>query len=240
MIGNRLFINLEDYIDVTDFDSLHPEICRGIATARHLSRNGLHTINPGTIHSDAQGFKIKTVYEAYSEWNALPDDDPLKLAGQGLDYNQLTTYLKYAFGGYDLYSLYILFDDTDGPIQHSEINEHFPGLSSWILNLVNRGILKEVHTVTLFTLEASGLPWEHCDPEPSWVGNIATFVHVKTDLERPFYMVDPTTSERLYMNTRVAWWDETDWHGGEPVNHPTYTLRINGWFTEELKKKAGI
>lgn len=241
MIGNRLYIDLEKHIDVTEFDSLHPEICRGIATASHLAFNGLQTINPGTIHPQVQGYSVNPLYDVYSIWNSLPDTDPLKIAGKDLNYNELTSYLKFAFGGYDLYSLYKILDVDFQEVGVGEIGKHFPNLIQWILSFKTSGVFKNLHSATLMVLEAGGIPWEHCDPEPDMVGEIAEFIHIKTDLDRPFYMIDPNTGNRVYMNhTRVAWWDETDWHGGEPINRPTYTLRINGQFTDEFKKKINV
>ena len=240
MINNRLYIDLKDLVDVQGFDSLHPEICRGISTAQHLAVNGLQTINDGTIRPHAQGRYVKPLYEIYSIWKNLPEDNPLKIAGKDLDYNQLTTYLKFAFGAYDLYCIYKILDVDFQEVGVGEMGKHFPNLVKWILNFKTLGIFRSIHSATLMVLEAGGIPWEHCDPEPARVGEIAEFIHIKTDLDRPFYMVDSPPNNRLYINTRVAWWDETDWHGGEPIDRPTYTLRINGRFTTEFKNLMGV
>jgi hypothetical protein len=66
------------------------------------------------------------------------------------------------------------------------------------------------------------------------------FIHVKTDTDRPFYILNPETGERTFMNTRVAYWNESDWHGGIPIQRPTYTLRINGRFSKEFKERIGM
>jgi hypothetical protein len=238
MINGLLYIDLAKHIDLQEFDSLHPEICRGIATASHLAFNGLHTINPGTIDPTGQGYTVKPLYEVYALWASLPDSDPLKKAGTDLNYNQLTAYLKFAMGGYDLYSLYKILDVDFQNNGIGEINIHFPNLVNWILKFKTAGIFESLHSATLMALESNGIPWEHCDPEPDMVGEIAEFIHIKTDLDRSFYIIDPVTKSRVYINhTRVAWWDETDWHGGEPIDRPTYTLRINGKFSAEFKKK---
>lgn len=237
MINNRLYIDLENHIDLTEFDSLHAEICRGIATARHLAVDGLQTINPGSINPVGQGHSVKPLYEVYALWNSLPDTDPIKIAGKDLSYNQLTAYLKFALGGYDLYALYKILDVDFQDNGIGEINNYFPNLVNWILNFKTSGIFESLHSATLMTLEAGGIPWEHCDPEPAMEGEIAEFIHIKTDIERPFYVIDPKTTTRSYINSRVAWWDETEWHGGEPINRPTYTLRINGKFSDAFKKQ---
>lgn len=237
MINNRLYIDLENYVDLQKFDLLHPEISRGIVTARHLAVDGLQTINPGSINPSGQGYSVKPLYESYADWNSLQKNHPLKLAGDDLNYNQLTTYLKYAFKGYDLYSIYKILDADFQQDDLGNIADHFPNLISWIFEFETLGIFENLHSASLMVLEAGGIPWEHCDPEPAMVGEIAEFIHIKTDLKRAFYIIDPRTHERVYMNTRVAWWDETDWHGGEPINRPTYTLRINGQFSKNFKQK---
>ncbi len=240
MINGLPYIDLSPYIDLKEFDNLHPEICRGIATARHLAIDGLQSINPGSINPKGQGYDIKPLYESYSIWNALLDDDPLKVSGKDLDYNQLTSYLKYAFNGYDLYSFYKILDVDFQDNGYGEIADHFPTLITWILSFKTSGIFNTLHSATLMTLEAGGVPWEHCDPETSEEDEenfIPEFIHFKTDIDRPFYMLDTETNKRTYINSRVAWWNERDWHGGEPIHRATYTLRINGRFSEEFKKK---
>lgn len=240
MVYNRLYIDLANYIDLKVFDSLHPVICRGIATASHLAFNGLQTINPGSINPNTQNYKITPLYEAHETWSSLPPDSLLKKAGEDLDYNQLTTYLKFAFGGYDLYSIYRILDAGFQETGLGEMEQHFPSLIEWILNFKDQGIFKSLHSATLMVIESGGIPWEHCDPEqPEDVeeGFIPEFIHIKTDLDRPFYMIDPETKNKVYVNTRVAWWNERDWHGGEPISRPSYTLRINGRFSDEFKQR---
>lgn len=242
MIKGQLFLDLEQYIDLKEFDSLHPEICKGIATANHLAVCGLQTYHSGTVNPYAQDININPLSQVYKEWSLLPDTDPLKIAGKDLTYNQLTTYLKFACGAYDHYAVYKLLED--------DVKIHFPKLIIWIHGLQNSGIFKSLHSATIMALDAGGIPWEHHDPEdpstgiydPSAItsGQITEFFHIKTDCDRPFYIIDPISKNKVYINTRVAWWDERDWHGGEPINRPTYTVRVNGRFTDDFRKQLGI
>ena len=237
MINGLPYINLEQYVNLKEFDDLHLEICKGIATARHLSVHGLQKINPGSINPDSQGCKINPLYEVYSYWQALPDNDLLKTNGKDLEYNQLSTYLKYSLGAYDAYYLYRLFEDADDNMTLNEINDHFPNLTSWIINFKTSGIFSSIHSSVLFVLDEAGIPWEHYDPELASVGLMSEFIHIKTDLDRPFYMIHPETKEKVYITTRVAWWNENVWHGGEPINRPTYTLRITGKFSDSFRNQ---
>lgn len=233
-INNQPYLDLKDYIDLQSYDNLHSEICRGFVKANHLIINGSQVINNGSINPG----NFKPLYDAYKELQALPNNDPLKQAAHGLDYNQLTTYLKYAFGGYDLYSRYVLFEDCTDKIILGEVAEYFPNVIQWIKDLEGP-VFRTIQGATFFLLEAGGVPFEHHDPATTaeslkWVPE---FIHIKTDLDRPFYLKDSVSKEKTYINTRVSWWNERDWHGGEPILRPTYTFRIDGLFTDEFKKR---
>jgi len=253
MIRNRLFIDLQKHIDLTVFDSLHPEICRGMATANQLAIYGLQVYHPGTVHPHAQGVQIKPLSQIYNYWKSLPEDDPLKIAGKDLTYNQLTTYLKFSLHAYDHYIVYKVLDENYKHKGVGEVGLHFPKLVEWIQSLQTAGIFKSLYSATIMALDATGIPWEHHDPEDPVTGifdpeipeeqlsgQITEFIHIKTDCDRPFYIINPETKEKVYIETRVAWWDERDWHGGESVNRPTYTIRVNGRFTDEFRKQIDV
>jgi hypothetical protein len=251
MIKGQLYVDLSKYIDLKKFDSLIPGICRGMATSSHLAVSGLQIYHPGTVHPKAQGLDMIPLSEAYTDFISLPDDHPLKIAGKDLTYNQRTVFLKYALNAYDHYYVYKILDETYKDKGVGEIGSHFPELVDWIQSLKDSGIFKSFWSATIMALDAGGIPWEHHDPEDPITGifdpnakhenqQITEFIHIKTDMDRPFYMIDPVTKERIYHNTRVAWWDERDWHGGEPINRPTFTFRVNGRYTDEFKKLTGI
>jgi len=253
MIKGRMFIDLKEYIDLKEFDALHPEICKGMATANHLAIYGLQVYHPGTVHPEAQGIDIKPLSTVYNYWNSLPEDNPLKLAGKDLTYNQLTTFLKFSLHAYDHYIVYKVLDENYKYEGVGELGTHFPKLIEWIYSLLTTGIFKSLYSATIMALDAGGIPWEHHDPEDPVTAifdpkipeeqrsnQITEFIHIKTDCDRPFYIINPVTKEKTYIETRVAWWDERDWHGGEPINRPTYTVRINGRFTDKFKKQLGI
>jgi hypothetical protein len=251
MIKGQLFIDLEKYIDLEKFDSLQPSICRGMAIAQHLGVYGLQMYHAGTVNPYALGLDINPLSEVYNHWNSLPDNDPLKVAGKDLNYNQLTTYLKFSSGAYDHYTLYKVLDNDYSTNGVGIVGSHFPELVDWVHSLKDLGIFKSLYSVTIFALDAGGIPWEHRDPENPTTETfdpnveikyteITEFIHVKTDCDRPFYIIDPVSKKRVSINTRVAWWDERDWHGGEPISRPTYTIRVNGRFTDEFKKQIDV
>ena len=159
MIKGQPFINLEQHVDLKGFDLLHPEICRGIATAESLAYQGLQTYHPDTVHHHALNIKVNPLAEAYLHWKDLPDADPIKIAGENLTYNQLTKYLKLALGAYDLYSVYKILDIDFQNNGLGETASHFPNLIKWIFNFQSSGIFKSLYSANLLALEAGGIPW---------------------------------------------------------------------------------
>ena len=240
-MSNQLFVDLEEHIDLTEWENLKPEICRGIATAKDLAWDGIHS-TLGEIRPHAQGIMVNPLWEVVKQWKELPEGDPFKVAGLGLNHNQLTDYLKNAFGAYDFYRVYPVIEE--GNIL-GECSKHFPGLIKWMYDLIKSNVFVDVYQVNLITVDSGGIPWEHADfnspdaPVPEAADLVKEFIHIKTDCDRPFYIIDPDTGERVFMNTRAAWWNENVWHGGLPIQRPTYTLRINGKFTEEFRTRIG-
>jgi hypothetical protein len=239
MINDRPYIDLENYIDLKTFDKLIPEICKGITLSSNYRVIGCQEIYPGSINPTAQGLNFTPLYEVYEIWKNLPEDDPLKVSGKDLNYNQLTEYLKYGFGGYDLYSRLVLFEDCQTEIKLEKCADFFPNLINWIVGLKKENIFSNISGATIFVLDAGGVPFEHRDPAKTSeeLSVIPEFLHIKTDLDRPFYVRNPQTTEKVFMNTRAAWWDERNWYGGEPINKSTITLRIDGNFSQQFKGK---
>ena len=236
MTNNQLFIDLEKHIDLTEWDNLKPEICRGIATAKDLAWDGIH-FTYGEICPGAQGITVTPLWHMVKSWKDLPEDDAFKIAGKDLNHNQLTDYLKYSVGAYDFYRIYPVIGEYN---VLGECSTHFPGLIKWIHSLVDSGVFQSLYQVNIITVDSGGIPWEHRDPpSESPSSTLSEFVHIKTDCDRPFYIVDPATGDRVFMNTRAAWWNETVWHGGLPIQRPTYTLRINGTFTDKFRTRIG-
>ena len=237
MSTSHLFIDIEKHIDLSEWDNLKPEICRGIATAKDLAWDGIH-FTYGIIRPWAQGIQVTPLWDVIKSWKELPEDDVFKIAGKDLSHNQLTDYLKYSLGAYDYYRVYPVIGEEN---LLGECSKHFPGLVKWVHSLVDSGIFESLYQVNIITVDAGGIPWEHKDPveSESLPSKLSEFIHIKTDCDRPFYIIDPTTGERVFMNTRAAWWNETVWHGGLPIQRPTYTLRINGSFTDEFRTRIG-
>jgi hypothetical protein len=199
----------------------------------------------GFMNLSVYNNQFKPLYKAREEMLVLSDNNPIRVNGKDLVDNELSTYLKFALGAYDLYSFYVIYDFKDGWREDSTIKgqqaaaEYFPGVVSWINELVEQQVFSHIGRATFFVQEAGGISFEHHDPsvDPEKPDVTSEFIHVRPSLDRPFYVRDSETLEKFYIETRAGYWNDQDYHGGDPVPKPTYSLRIDGTFTAQFKEK---
>jgi hypothetical protein len=244
-ILGRPYIDLSKILDLSRFDKLHPEICRGFAISKNLASFGSIDVPDGFMNLKVYNNQFKPLYKAHEEMLNLSNDNPLKIYGQHLRNNDLSTYLKFAFSAYDLYSFYVIYDFKEGWRENPAIKgrnpiaDYFPEVIKWVDGLIETQVFSHIGRATFFVLEAGGISFEHHDPsvDPENPDITSEFIHVRPNIDRPFYIRDDDSSEKFYINTRAGYWNDQDYHGGDPVSKPTYSFRVDGTFTNEFKEK---
>ena len=258
-INSNSYLDLESYLDMDTFDKLQPEIYRGFSEAREYAKEGTW-MKPGFSFRDMSYLiSWKPIYAAIDEFLALPDDDPIKQGGIDLyrdfdDFrvrNKFTRYIKMAMGAYDPYIYYFLWDqgswdDRTSPRKLTEEAIYFPNTVKWIEDMITNNIFDNIGRVIFFHCEADGIPFEHRDLDGSkgidqdYYPHRNEFIHIRPNTKKPFYLWDPEKKNKTYINTRAAWWNDQDWHGGDKIMEQSYGLRIDGKFSDEFRKKLGI
>jgi len=258
-INNQPYIDMTQYLDMDGFDKLQPEIYRGFADAREYAKEGTWMKPAFEIKDMSYVPNWKPIYKAIEEFLALPDNDPVKQGGIDLyrdfeDFrvrNRFTRYVKMAMGAYDPYIYYFLWeqgswDERSAPRKLTEEAAHFPNVVKWIEQLITNGIFEHIGRVIFFHCEADGVPFEHRDLDGTkgiqdgYTPHRNEFIHIRPNLKKPFYLWDPEKRNHVYINSRAAWWNDQDWHGGNPIKEQSYGLRIDGKFTDEFRKRLGI
>ena len=253
------YFDMEKYLDMETFEKLQPEIIHGFATAREYAKEGTWMAPGFTFEDMSYTLNWKPIYQALEEFQSLADDNPIKVEGMKLmpsdfgDYkqrNKFTRYLKMALGAYDPYIYYFLWEegswnDRTAERKLTEEAEHFPGIVKWTEQLIKDNIFEHIGRVIFFHCEADGVPFEHRDLDAKNGMNQTfphknEFIHIRPNTKKAFYLWDPETKNKTYLNTRAAWWNDQDWHGGERIMEQSYALRIDGKFTEEFRKTLGI
>lgn len=255
-INNQPYYDLAQYLDMAEFDRMQPEIIRGFAEAREHAKEGTWMAPGFTFDKMSYQPFWKPIYKAMEEFMALPDTDPIKIAGMELykDFknykqrNKFTRFLKMAMGAYDPYIYYFLWeegswDDRTAPRKLTDEAAHFPNVVKWVESMTD--IFEHVGRVIFFHCDHDGIPFEHRDLDAKNGMNVIVphrneFIHIRPNTKKAMYLWDPESKDKTYLNTRAAWWNDVDWHGGERIIEQSYSLRIDGKFTEAFRKKLGI
>lgn len=238
-IFGQPYLDLSQYVNLQEFDKLHPEICRAFVLGKNHAGQGnlqLDKSDQENVNLDTYCGEVNPVWLMYEQYLKLPDNDPIKLAGKDLDEEQLILYIKYAFGAYNPWQVYTVFYEEHDLRVRSPIYEMFPGLVKWINELP---IFSKITRAYFLLIEQDGISIEHCDPSEH-PDIPREFIHIKSCDSRPFYVRETKDSEKIYMDTRVSYFNDQDWHGGEGSKKTTYSLRIDGSFTEEFRKKLEV
>ena len=260
-IGGIPYIGLDKFIDMDTFDLLQPEIFKGFALAREYAKEGTW-MRPGFDQKNGSYiWNWKPIYKAVDEYLALPDNHPIKIGGWDLytnikDFktrNYFTRYLKISMGAYDPYVYYFLWeegswDDRSAARKLTEEANFFPQTVNWIEGMIKDNIFEHIGRVIFFLCDHDGMPFEHRDldgkdeifKDNEYSPHRNEYIHIRPNTKKPFYIWDPDTQNKYYINSRASWWNDQDWHGGDKIMEQSYGLRIDGKFTEDFRKKLGI
>lgn len=63
------------------------------------------------------------------------------------------------------------------------------------------------------------------------------FIWFRTNLSKPFYMLNHHTREKLYVSSHSAWFDTVNqFHGSDACDGLSFSVRVDGHFTDEFRK----
>jgi hypothetical protein len=64
------------------------------------------------------------------------------------------------------------------------------------------------------------------------------FIWFRTNLDKPFYMLNSDTGERLYVQSHSAWFDTVNqFHGADATGSLSFSIRVDGRFGEQFRQR---
>ena len=64
------------------------------------------------------------------------------------------------------------------------------------------------------------------------------FFWVRTNTDKPFYLLDPQTSEKRYVSGHAAWFDTVNqYHGADATGELAWSIRVDGRFTDDFRRQ---
>lgn len=241
-IDNKPYIDCAQYLEMDKLKDLNLEICSGIA----LSKMQAGIYGPGIVNAEKYGnflFYQKEInekpelVEAY-RWNKMDQTQRrlfLKLY-KGLYSPNNSVYLKEAK---DYTNLQVYLDKANDTLYDWNGNvKHFPKLKEWLDSLIGTVFTHfgrtiffiHEHDCELLT-HRDGTKYREHNSEFLWLNPMGT---------KSFYVYNEDTGDQHYVSTSAAFFNDLDMHGGDPVSSMTWSLRIDGVFTEGFRKQIGV
>jgi hypothetical protein len=67
------------------------------------------------------------------------------------------------------------------------------------------------------------------------------FIWFRTNLRKPFYVLNHKTNQKRYVESYSAWFDAVNqFHGSDPQEGLSFSIRVDGIFTDEFKKRVPV
>jgi len=67
------------------------------------------------------------------------------------------------------------------------------------------------------------------------------FIWFRTNLRKPFYMLNENTGEKQYVESYSAWFDTVNqFHGGDETGELAFSIRVDGKFSDEFRAQIPV
>jgi hypothetical protein len=89
--------------------------------------------------------------------------------------------------------------------------------------------------IIIYDFEGNAVP-AHRDHTEHNVCN--EFFWMRTNFDKPFYLLNPQISEKLYVKSHSAWFDTVgQYHGAEASEAMTFSIRVDGVFSDSFRQQ---
>ncbi len=241
-IDGTPYIDCESFLDMTSLQELELEITSGIA----MSKMQAGIYGPGIVESAKYGNFLFMKKEIESNPELVK-----KYRWDQMDTNQKRLFLKlyknlyspnnsvYLKEAKDMTNLQVYLDKANDTLYTWNDNiKHFPGLKSWLDELIGTVFTKFGRTL-FFIHEHDCKLLTHRDGT-QYRPHKTEFLWINPTGNKSFYIYDEATGQQHYVQSKAAFFNDLDMHGGDPTSSMTWSLRIDGVFTDEFRKKLGV
>lgn len=239
-IDKKPYLDLTPYIDIETLQSMHKEICFGIAK----SKSSTTIYGPGLGDLNVR----KSFLDLAKKYKTSLDTIDQEIFNS-LDWNQRAVFFKLYEDMYNASNVVTLRDMPPekrienyflkGKEEHTQFTEnskHFPKVLEWIYKIP---IFSEIGRIIFFMNEHDCTLQSHMDA-PKYFPHRDEFVWINPTGKKKFWLLDPDTNEKTYVKSTAAFFNSLDWHGGDAIPNYTYSLRIDGKFTDQFRQQVGI
>jgi hypothetical protein len=230
LINNQPSINLEPYVDLGTLESNLPYLNYAVVKSSSAAV-------PSKYHGEsflAKG-KVGLLDEIpIGDYDFIQDLRNHDLLGSWLRYQHNISYGQSSISVY-----YATSFDKKHLREHckgTKAVEYFKVLFDW---LDNQDIFKEYGRVVVFPNEPSTTTPIHHD-WPDGISRKDEFIWINLDQRKKFFVYDKETDTKHYVNSKICTFDNAENHGCDAVEWATWSIRIDGIFSDKFLDKTGL
>lgn len=261
-IGGKPYLNLDSYIESSDFSLINDEICLGLARVETGAAGGKHKtwrIVPESVLADGYNDYGQIIAsftdQEYARFISLADSpekyDVAKRSvydfGEGSEDRLSKAQCRYLEFRYKVYfpwrtcysflggAHYNWFskDRAEGKFFKPEAELIFPRTVAFIRSLP----FKEIGRVHLLGLGAHDHANIHRDQNPQTYKKLDEFISFCPEGNKRLFVWNEASEQKTYLTSKVYWFNNVDYHGVEADPFFRYSIRVDGVFTESFRKK---
>jgi hypothetical protein len=240
LINNKPNIDLEPHVDFNSLKELEPYFVRAIV------KSWKHAKPTTYIREHCMDPSVVPLYEIISHYKNHPEIFPNQEFYDDLIANDLlSSYLRFVepvhYGGMTISLQYIKnmeswFNGRGNPdnCAKTEAYDNFPFLFSW---LQENNIFNSIGRCVVYVAEANVKGLVHYDIPKN--NQLDEFIWIGLDKRKKVFLQDAETKEKIYIDSPITVFDDRNYHGVESSDYASWSLRIDGFFSNEFKSKIG-
>jgi hypothetical protein len=238
-INGKPSIAVDEHIDIDGLVKLEKEICYGIAQSN--VQTGIY--GPGILESRKYGNYLKLSY-SYAK-SQMSDRE--RAVYSGLNRNQRGLFFKLYEGLYSASTVVYIRDfkekgvtsylgkGLESATDFTDDAKFFPRLIEWVYSLP----FEEIGRIIFFMHEHDCKLLTHCDGT-KYTPHNNEFLWLNPCGQKHFFIYDEENEIEHPVQGKAIFFNDLDHHGGHPVSKMTWSLRVDGKFTQEFREKIGI
>lgn len=233
LLNNKPFINLEPYVDITALEKQLPYLNYAVVRTTALSTPSKYYGN-SFLQEGLTGLLDVVPTVDLTQYEFLQELKELDLLGAWVRYQSNISY------GQQSQSIYYSLDYSKKHLESHRVGTwavpYFKPFFDW---LHESNIFSEYGRAVVFPNEPNTMTPIHCD-YPDAISRKDEFIWINLDGRKKFFMYDPSTNEKTYVDGKVSTFDNSSYHGCDPVEWATWSIRVDGVFSDEFLDKTNL